>query len=1008
MTDPNRIKQIMKKMKRMMIALAGLMTLNIACQREDLLPQDVTPEGYLTIEFVAQVPDMGQVQTKAVDPDGAGVQQMTVFCFDENSLFITTVTASLEPDSGNPSLSGRMKITVPDHTVTLQLVGNQNLTYFREDLYRGMSEVDVMAALEASAGRMIYWARSTVDALKSHDSQANALRLLRNQAKITLNVDTSRTDFVESGWVVVGSNAFGTVAPYSTEHGGFVAPSLDDPFVTLPDNRAKLGDFLDVRTNDEDYIFETENSVSDPIDFIVKGRHGEGEELYYRISLIDENGDNVMILRNHHYTVNIAGDLYYGQKTFAEALEAPATNNVWVSISDNISAVRDSDYELAVDFTSVVIGESEFQYPNTYHLHYTLTSLNGGTPVMPSVTWMDGNNVALATFSHTMTPEGRGTITVTLNQMGQEQKREGTIFIKAGRLSRKIKLITVKEQNFEPAWITTNVFGVGTGENVTMMFTVSDDCPRELFPMEVLISVNALDIRSESGMHLPVKRAGDEGYGEDNGIGYKYVLNVTGAGKQRIYLETILEQNTGSTIDVTIEAKHFASLTKTATFRSDVDQWILLHNLRSYSASQPADEVIYYYLVPQKVNAVVEFPTHLGKDIVWNDDHTVADYTPVTPGADDEFLIYSRHLDHNEAAPDLDFTFYKVNEALWSTGGRVYGFKRNMDGTQGQGAIYQMITNTPRSAEVVRIASNPYGAESVTGAGTCTGAQYRSAVFELANYHPFHFSALVNGEGTIVAGEQEEITDNIMLSYLPDQIVNIDFDITSFVSSIRGNDGNVLDISEQTSVDPFGTAFDIYIDAPMLKIDPADELYRNGKITAHPEIEGRYIYHVDASRDSERNYGTLVAANDALTTENQSGERKRLTFKTKDIVSAGEITISSDESKVVFYRKTFKIQNSSMTGTIRYRTASGVVDVPAGSFVPFEVFPTYNRIGTVTISDAGQFELRLRSEYEYDWNTDDVTFQFIDADGNKYEKTYDSLNSLYSSISGSIILEPVA
>ena len=194
----------------------------------------------------------------------------------------------------------------------------------------------------------------------------------------------------------------------------------------------------------------------------------------------------------------------------------------------------------------------------------------------------------------------------------------------------------------------------------------------------------------------------------------------------------------------------------------------------------------------------------------------------------------------------------------------------------------------------------------------------------------------------------------------------------------------------------------------MLKIDPADELYRNGKITAHPEIEGRYIYHVDASRDSERNYGTLVATNDALTTENQSGERKRLTFKTKDIVSAGEITISSDESKVVFYRKTFKIQNSSMTGTIRYRTASGVVDVPAGSFVPFEVFPTYNRIGTVTISDAGQFELRLRSEYEYDWNTDDVTFQFIDADGNKYEKTYDSLNSLYSSISGSIILEPVA
>ena len=362
-------------MKYMILALAGVLALTVSCQREDLLPEEgAVPDGYRKVEFYAQVPDMDKVQTKAVDPDGAGVQQMTVFCFDVNSFFITTVTATLTQDPGEPSLSGKFSVSVPDHTVTLQLVGNQNLTYFKEDNYRGMSEVDVMAALESSPGRMIYWARETIDKLATHTSASNAIKLLRNQAKITLDI-ASDVNFVEKGWVVVNSNSFGTVAPYSPDHGGFVAPTLDAPFITLPENKAKLGDYLDVRTNPEEYIFETENTEADPIDFIVKGSQNGGEDLYYRVSLIDEQGNNVTIMRNHHYVVNIIGELYYGKKTFAEALTAPATNNVWVSVSDNIAQVQDTEYVLSVDETSVLIGESEFKDPNTYYLHYTVQSL---------------------------------------------------------------------------------------------------------------------------------------------------------------------------------------------------------------------------------------------------------------------------------------------------------------------------------------------------------------------------------------------------------------------------------------------------------------------------------------------------------------------------------------------------------------------------------------------------------------------------------------------------------
>jgi hypothetical protein len=82
-----------------------------------------------------------------------------------------------------------------------------------------------------------------------------------------------------------------------------------------------------------------------------------------------------------------------------------------------------------------------------------------------------------------------------------------------------------------------------------------------------------------------------------------------------------------------------------------------------------------------------------------------------------------------------------------------------------------------------------------------------------------------------------------------------------------------------------------------------------------------------------------------------------------------------------------------------------VETIPSGSFVPFEMLPTYNRIGTVTIGTSGQFELRLRSEYKYDWATDDVKFQYIDGNGVVYEKTFGSLSALKASLDGQIILE---
>lgn len=1017
------------------IVVVGLM---VSCQEslvDGFVPTD--NEGYVSVSFKAQVPDMGEIRTRAVDPDGEDITKILLFCFNERGLFISVEEADLTTSSGT---TGTYDVELPVVTDRVHFIANLHKTINVDD-FLGMSESQVLSTMEGSSGMMTYWARVTkgthADIKTALSADHNPVQLLRDHARVTVTDNSSGGLYEDLAFVVINTNAFGTVAPFY--EGNWVAPKLDNMFITLPESSLRVTGNTDVVYKVLDtggqyqYVFETENSSENPVCVIIRGTHKTtGAVKYFRVMLIDQNGEFVPIMRNFTYNVQITGEMDYGQDSFDAALSAPATNNIWLSVADDVKEISSSEYTLGVEETHIVLGEDDEVF-GTIHkqltVHYSLKSLTSTgltAEDKPVITWLDGNDVAQQTIdasTFVISTDGKsaeGSVDITLLNLGDLKKREGTLLIKKGLLERRVKITTVAEQQFEPVWITTNIYGAETGSNVTMMFHVSEDCPQELFPLDVLVSVNDLDVRDESGMFLPIIKAGDEGYGKDNGIGYKYVFTVTEPGDQRLYLETILTHFVDETVEVTIEAEHFQSITKTATFQVDTDNRILIHNLRSYSAVTPADEVIYYYLVPQKINAEVEFDTHLGQvyETQPSDyDEAITDASGtywvkyIAPNVDfdaaggynvDEFLLYSEHLDHNHDKPagtPFYFDFYQFDESAWSesTAGRVMGFVRNTNpGTAQQGAIFHLKTNTPKADEVVRIASNPSGSTSITVNGTpgthaqiqnydvavSTGTgRYKSVVFELSTFHPFHFSAQVKQGSTVLAGGAEynivqPETETILLSYEPGQSINVEFDVTSFKS-------NITDVAsdDQLSVDPFGTEFEIYIDAPALELDEAAVAAAglSGKIRKDPAIPGRVIYTVDADREAERTNGKSSLA--ALATDNatkhpvtretitvdQTGERKSIPFLTKDIVSASNITISSDESKVVYYTKTFKIQNKPMTGTLTY--GSSAAPIPADTFVPFSRVDDDTRIGVITIGENGTFSLRLRAEYEFEWDT---------------------------------------
>lgn len=1058
------------------LSLVAVALLASSCQQDDMFELPDVKDGYTAISVPVKSPDMIEVNTRALDPDGAGIHTIQLFCFDALGHHIEWVPASIQADGALPSLSGKIiKAEIPSHTRIIHFVGNQSMSRFTYTDFKGQTEKQMMAELEGSSGMMIYWGRFVIDPtsnlsiqeqLKAETDANGPIQMLRNQAKFVVRThatdDSWLSSFELEGFTVVNTSAFGTVAPLHPTK-GFDFTVVGNPsdwsatdFVTLPQNKVKLSPPNDIDDAESTFVFETENLSSDPVSVIIKGKNNStAETLYYRAVLIDDEGEQLLVRRNHQYNVNIKGDLSYGQPTFAAALTAPATNNVWLSIDDEVNEVENSDYVLTVEKTDVVLvydddaAKSDFVAGDKLTLNYSLKSKNGNITAAdkPSVTWVD-NAVANELFEHDFivttganAAVSNSEITITLKALpAGQQMATGTLLVKKGLLQRKIKVVVMRRQKFTPAWVTTQMYGGDTndatedfdGSNVTLLFTVPETCPDEMLPFEVYISVDHLDVRAESGVVLPVIRQDDPRYGEDvlshpNAestdamygavIGYKYVYTVTKKGDQRVYFKNILDQTGRNALTdhehseyVTLESPNFETLRKPYLFSVENHQRVItLSNLATYNAfgSSSSDEQIYYMLVPQKQGALVEFNIKLMNEAT-NTALQADQYSGVEYDKFDEFLLYSESLDHNHTSDHADCVanFLSVSTALTSS--RTFGMRLIKDYNADSEYKVKMHTNRAKSAEVVRIASNQYNSPAIwpvneDSNGNYAGTTYRSVIFELANYRPFRFAAQVqygagDYQGEFVdhdAGEDYiDTPSDIVWDYQPDQKVKVAFDLTDF----KAADGK--------EIDPFGQEFEVYIKAPMLEID-SDENHLPVEKFYYDDAKGVFVYKVAATREAENAFWdgepmTGAATLHAAAGRSKAGERKLLPFKTKQgqIVKEGQIEISSNLEKVVYDSKIFNVKNTPITGKIQYGTAGSLQNVPANAFVAFALVEDGSRIGSLTIGADGAYTLTLRSEYDFDWKNDSNESDKIEilymAGGKTYRATYDNLAALWS------------
>lgn len=178
--------------------MAMMLLVFAACQDHDVsssTSQQDVPEGYVAISFKLDIPDMREVQVRAVDPDGVDIHNLALYCFNTYGLYIGKV--EVENMTTVTGTSGTFSATIPEDTHIIHFLANQNTALYDDNELRGKSEEEVMAAMEGASGMLIFWGRV------QHDSQyadlaaqiqamstdgANGVQMIRNQAMVTTTI----------------------------------------------------------------------------------------------------------------------------------------------------------------------------------------------------------------------------------------------------------------------------------------------------------------------------------------------------------------------------------------------------------------------------------------------------------------------------------------------------------------------------------------------------------------------------------------------------------------------------------------------------------------------------------------------------------------------------------------------------------------------------------------------------------------------------------------------------
>ena len=517
---------------------------------------------------MAQIPVLDNLYIAIFGDNGGMLQQLVpAVKVDDGALYETDETKENYGESGfNYKVQYKAELPLSDEERNLHFIGNmpaeviQNLDF----LY----EKEFMDNLTTSGGAAAYWQKVVLP----HGVQANLVNgkfelttecaqlltpiaLVRNYAKLV--VTSASPDFVIESYALVNGPLQGTVAPYSATTGftttymnigKYCAGQMQTNFVEdlnasgysgymINDliNTANPGETSAKKPTDQDnglYMYErtkpTRTGEQTGIIIKLKWRADlpsthpnyadRDQSRYYKIEVLDKEGEYMPICRNVLYTINLEHLSGTGETSFDAAYSGPFFGNVSASIETaTLTEINDNIHKIVVnmmDFTTMEDNKKVdiyFRYYDDMTGDPNLTSSYYATPAQKAV---DGYNSAIASVSDIefvdWGSDGKkwGHVEVTLKErpasgMLREKLRiqglhyNGTNY--TGSLFRDIVFTVMNTQEFTSESKVT----IGENNKVTVTIGLPSELPYSIFPLNILIEAQNNNLTTTS-KDLPV------------------------------------------------------------------------------------------------------------------------------------------------------------------------------------------------------------------------------------------------------------------------------------------------------------------------------------------------------------------------------------------------------------------------------------------------------------------------------------------------------------------------
>lgn len=518
----------------------------VSCNEKEPLITDTNP-GYVTFEMDVKIPEAPVVVTKGDCASDPIIDHIYVATFGRNQYLNEYVKAIPVGDyaSTNSPDTYRMKVTLlattsPRH-VHVIANGPESLDYqtMDKDLMLQMSTTylkkDNKDVPQGAYWQYFYLADGTAviddngnwEASPAANTALKNILLVRNFARVTV-VNEATENFVLTGFHVFRTENEGSIAmPTSEECGQKFVNTLS--YTTIPEGTRPINYIKSlpyagytpagVSLHDEtattdvewfgsgsyQFVYESVKGLSTGKEpFIILEGHlaSETETKYYKMELIDADGNEFPILRNLDYSIVIesVADEIIGADTPGEA--RTCNGSISTSVSSNLSQLSDGYSSLAVLYTdkSYVNTESTSKSVNFMYLYDP--AIDAGSSVSLEIVSSDGAGHAIdgadGSDWYTVSDGPNGWKNVSFDILPSDTYTDEAITVfkvtgkskvtADGELQSLFRYVTVHllsmQEFISPS---VDVDGVAKDSDVTISFTLPDGLPVSLFPLIIKV-----------------------------------------------------------------------------------------------------------------------------------------------------------------------------------------------------------------------------------------------------------------------------------------------------------------------------------------------------------------------------------------------------------------------------------------------------------------------------------------------------------------------------------------